>query len=104
MDDIKCFIIHGKKNIIFRQEGDKYVFFDPIALEYYVTNFIGAEILYYISTGKDFHFIADKISEEYEINEDMSKETIREFLLDFPLLSIISSNLIESDIYKELSA
>ncbi|EJR57087.1 hypothetical protein IIO_05167 [Bacillus cereus VD115] len=42
--------------------------------------------------------------EEYEITEDMSKETIKEFLLDFPLLSIISSNLIESNIYKELSA
>ncbi|MGI2791055.1 PqqD family peptide maturation chaperone WgkC [Bacillus cytotoxicus] len=104
MDDIKCFTIEGKKNILFRQEGNEYVFFDPIALEYYVTNYIGAEILYYISKGKDFKFIVDKISEEYDITEDMGKETIKEFLLDFPLLSIISSNLIESDIYKEISA
>ncbi|HDR7211049.1 TPA: hypothetical protein QCX03_004183, partial [Bacillus cytotoxicus] len=62
MDDIKCFTIEGKKNILFRQEGNQYVFFDPIALEYYVTNYIGAEILYYISKGKNFKFIVDKIS------------------------------------------
>ncbi|KMT49849.1 hypothetical protein TU51_12380 [Bacillus cytotoxicus] len=101
---MKCFTIEGKKNILFRQEGNQYVFFDPIALEYYVTNYIGAEILYYISKGKNFKFIVDKISEEYDITEDMGKETTKEFLLDFPLLSIISSNLIESDIYKEISA
>ncbi|GIN63298.1 hypothetical protein J27TS8_32910 [Robertmurraya siralis] len=104
MENIKCFIIEGKKNILFRQEGAEYVFFDPIALEFYVTNHIGAEILYYISKGKDFKFIIGKMSEEYDITKDMCKETVKEFLLNFPLLSIISSNLIESDIYKEISA
>ncbi|WP_279146139.1 hypothetical protein [Clostridium tyrobutyricum] len=103
METINYFIIEGTKDLIFRKEGENFIFFDPYGLEYYRTNYTGAEILYLISKNYHYNQIVEHFTNEYNISEKSFKEIFSNFLSKFPLLNIIYANLIQLDIAESIS-
>lgn len=93
------FYIEGEKKLIFRKEKNEYITFNPINLEFYSINFIGAEILYLIALGKKYNEIIDYFVNKYKINEYEFKEDLRNFINNFGCKEIIKKNLIELGIY-----
>ena len=61
MDEIKMFCINGTKKIIFRKEGNVFICFDPIDLEFYEVNMTGACILFLVSEKYSYKFMVDTL-------------------------------------------
>lgn len=98
----KQFKIKGKKDLFFYRNGDSYTVFDPVFLEYYGVDIIGAEILYCLSKNFTLNQIVDCLVEEYDIDNEFCKETVIDFLDNVPIKELIYPNLILTDIYLEL--
>lgn len=89
------FVIHGNNTLIFRREGNKYITFDPVGLEYYDLNLIGAEICYCIAQGKLVSEILDILAKEYNVDKKILKEEVYNFILTFPCRESLKDKLSE---------
>lgn len=96
------FVINGKKDIYVEKLNDSYLLYDPIALEYYNIDEIGAEILYCLSQNLSLSRIVQTLQESYEVDYEECKNAVLEFLETIPIHYIIYHNLIQTDIYLEL--
>ena len=67
MDEIKMFCINGTKKIIFRKEGNVFICFDPIDLEFYEVNMTGACILFLVSEKYSYKFMVDTLIDWFEL-------------------------------------
>lgn len=93
MNNNITFYISGKKDIIFRKEGDFFISFDPIALEFIEINMIGAEILYLISEKVCFNEIVKYFIEKYDIDENEIKIDIMDFINKYRCRNLIEDIL-----------
>ena len=75
--------------LIFRKEGDMYITFDPVNLEYYKLNKTSTQIIYLISQNNSFEDIVCLLSKEYSVLEETLRTDIIEFIESFPCSSII---------------
>lgn len=91
MEDV--FRIKGIKTLILRREKDKYITFNPIKLEYYTINEIGAEILYLISKNKSKEYIVKYFVDKYGISDEIFERDMLAFINSFGALDIIENNL-----------
>ncbi|GEB28237.1 Uncharacterised protein [Enterococcus casseliflavus] len=98
----KQFKIKGKKDLFFKRDGDSFTVFDPVFLEYYGVDIVGAEILYCLSKNFTLNQIAACLVEEYDIDTELCKASIIDFLNNVPIKDLIYPNLILTDIYLEL--
>ena len=95
MEEMNCFIINGSKKLIFRREGEKYVCFDPVTLEFYEVNEAGACILYLVSENQKYYHIIEILQDWFEIEKEELEMIVNEFLVEFPMKKLIISNLME---------
>jgi hypothetical protein len=98
------FTISGKKIIIVKKiEKDFFMLFDPINLNYFNINGVGADILYYISKKFSLEKIIKALTDEYAVSDSECKKLVIEFIDTLPVQSLIYPNLITSNIYLELA-
>lgn len=97
------FVIKGKKDLIFKKDQGDFWVYDPIALEYYKIDEIGAEILYCISKNFNLEQIIEVLIEQYDVSVKECQEAILQFLENNPLQYVIYTNLIQSGLYLYLS-
>jgi hypothetical protein len=90
-----CFYIDGVKSLIFRQEENCYITFDPVNLEFIRLNHIGAEILYCISLNMNYGKMVDYFVEKYCIESDIVKKDIKQFLDGYSCNVLIQEKLSE---------
>ncbi|EXG86588.1 hypothetical protein K413DRAFT_3433 [Clostridium sp. ASBs410] len=91
----RCFYIDGVKSLIFRQEENCYITFDPVNLEFIRLNYIGAEILYCISLNINYGNMVDYFIEKYCIESDIVKKDIKQFLDGYSCEVLIQGKLSE---------
>ncbi len=91
----RCFYIDGVKSLIFRQEENCYITFDPVNLEFIRLNYIGAEILYCISLNINYGKMVDYFIEKYCIEYDIVKKDIKQFLDSYSCEVLIQEKLSE---------
>ncbi len=96
------FTIKGKKDLIFLKNENAYTVYDPINLEYYEIDELGAEILYLLSKNFSIKIMVDILMDEYEVSEQVCKETILNFFNTIPIKDLIYPNLISTDIYLDI--
>ena len=98
------FVLEGKRKLIIRKEGEYYILFDPIDLDFYKINNTGAEILYLISLNKSFIDMINYFMEKYNLEQNYVNDFVKNYLNSFPLKHIIMNNLINLGIYEAISA
>lgn len=101
MDEMNCFIIKGSKDLIFRREGERYICFDPIGLEFYEINETGACILFLISEEQEYNNMVEILMEWFELQKDVVEEYIQSFLRVFPMKNLIIHNLVKLGVPSE---
>lgn len=97
------FYIEGNKILLFRKEGDNFITFDPERLEFLKLNFIGAEIMYYISVHMKLEEIVNCFAEKYSISKNVAKGDILNFIEGCSFMVHIKELLTELEIYVEKS-
>lgn len=90
-----CFYIDGVKSLIFRQEENCYITFDPVNLEFIRLNYIGVEILYCISLNINYGEMVDYFIEKYSIESDIVEKDIKQFLDGYSCEVLIQEKLSE---------
>lgn len=95
MEEMKCFCINGSKKLIFRQEDNIYICFDPSALEFYEINEVGACILFLISENQNYEHIITILQDWFDMDKDEVEQFVNEFIAVFPMKKLILTNLIE---------
>lgn len=98
----KKFKLKGKKDLIFLKNEDIYTVYDPIYLEYYEVDEVGAELLYLLSKNSSLDVMINYITDEYDISYQQCKKEILMFFNNIPIKDLIYPNLILNDIYLEL--
>lgn len=101
MDEMNCFVIEGAKKIIFRKEEEKYICFDPVALEFYEVNEAGACILFLIAENQKYYHIIEVLQDWFEMGREELKMLVNAFLMEFPMKKLIISNLVEMEFPKQ---
>ncbi len=101
--DKELFCIRGKKDLIFRKDHKNFYVYDPIALEYYKIDEIGAEILYCISKNFSLDKIIMVLTDEYDVEYEECKKEVISYVEHNPLQYIFYTNLIQSGLYLHLS-
>ncbi|MBZ9637474.1 PqqD family protein [Clostridium sp. FP1] len=94
MNEVNVFYITGKKNLIFRKEGECFISFDPLALEFVKINLIGSEILYLISKKYEFSDILQYFVDKYNVDKKTIYGDLVEFLKRYTCLGIIYELLV----------
>lgn len=87
------FRIKGVRTLILRKEKDKYITFNPIKLEYYTINEIGAEILYLVSQNRTKESIIRYFVDKYLISSIIFEKDMMAFINSFGALDVIKNNL-----------
>ena len=87
------FHIKGVRTLILRKEKDKYITFNPIKLEYYTINEIGAEILYLVSQNRTKESIIRYFVDKYLISSIIFEKDMMAFINSFGALDVIKNNL-----------
>lgn len=95
MNEVNVFYILGKKYLIFRKEGDYFISFDPIALEFVKINLIGSEMLYLISKQYKFSEILEYFIEKYNVDKKVIYEDLVVFFINYRCLGIIYNILVD---------
>ena len=98
MEIKSVFYINGIKKLIFRKEGNKYITFNPIDLEFFRINLIGAEILFLISENFKYEQIVTHFTDKYKVSSEIIKKDIKNFLSSFGCTDLIKNNLSKLDI------
>lgn len=92
-DNINSFNINGRKILIFRREADYFVSYDPVKLEIYSVNFIGAEMLYLISEKIKYQDIIKHFTDNYDIGKEEFENDICEFFANYRCKDLIIDKL-----------
>jgi hypothetical protein len=95
MNEMRVFCIDGSKKIIFRQEGNVYICFDPKDLEFYEVNITGACILFLVSYNTKFENMVHILMDWFNMEKEGVEQYIIDFFDSFPMKSLIMTNLIE---------
>lgn len=95
MNEVNVFYIAGKKNLIFRKEGEYFISFDPLALEFVKINLIGSEMLYLISQKYEFNDILQYFVDKYNIDKKNIYKDLMEFLKNYRCLGLIYDILVD---------
>ncbi len=103
MDEIKMLCINGTKKIIFRKEGNVFICFDPIDLEFYEVNMTGACILFLVSEKYSYKFMVDTLIDWFELKRAKVEQYIIEFFQTFPMRNLIMVNLLELGVPNNVS-